>query len=258
MLTSLGNPLVKEARALRQKKARDESGLFLVEGIHHVGAALEADWQVESILYAPDLLKSDFALDLISRQSSRPQPVSADVMEALAGKENPQGILAVVHQKRYKFSDLGSPDTAVALVSPQDPGNVGTILRTLDAVGAGALFLLDGGVELYHPSVVRASMGAIFWKPIVQTSVDEFVNWARERGYQLIGTSAHSAVDYQTLTPKIPWILVLGNEQKGLSAEQLQACNVAISMPMKGRVSSLNLSVAAGVLLYQFAGKENL
>jgi RNA methyltransferase, TrmH family len=252
LITSLSNPLVKQARALRQKKARDESGLFLVEGIHHVGAAFEADWEVESILYSPDLLTSDFALNLISRQVSTPQPVSAHVMESLAGKENPQGILAVVRQKQANFSELKPPDTAVALVSPQDPGNVGTILRTLDAVGADALFLLDGGVELYHPSIVRASMGTIFWKPIVQTSFDEFVKWAREGGYQLIGTSAHGVMDYQTLMPKNPWILVLGNEQKGLSAEQMQACDVTVSMPMRGKVSSLNLAVAAGVLLYQF------
>src|SRR5688572_27565851 len=253
MITSLSNPLVKQARALRQKKARDESGLFLVEGIHHVGEAFEADWEVESIVYAPDLLTSDFALDLILRQTSRPRPVSAHVMESLAGKENPQGILAVVHQKQAKFSDIKLPRTAVALVSPQDPGNVGTILRTLDAVGGDALFLLDGGVELYHPSVVRASMGAIFWKPIIQASFDDFARWTREGGHQLIGTSTRGAVDYQTLMPKIPWILVLGNEQKGLSAEQMQACDVTVSMPMKGRVSSLNLAVAAGVLLYQFA-----
>ena len=264
-IISLSNPLVKQARALRQKKARDESGLFLVEGIHHVGEALEADWEVDSILYAPDLLTSDFALELISRQSSRfdytgsaqrgPQPVSAHVMESLAGKENPQGILAVVHQQQAKFADIKSPGTAVALVAPQDPGNVGTILRTLDAVGADALFLLDGGVELYHPSVVRASMGTIFWKPIIQTLFEDFVKWSQEGGYYLIGTSAHGAVHYQTLMPKIPWILVLGNEQKGLSAEQMQACHVTVSMPMKGRVSSLNLAVAAGVLLYQFANR---
>ena len=255
LITSLSNPLVKLARALHQKKARDESGLFLVEGIHHIGEALEADWDVESILYAPDVLTSDFALDLISRQSSKPQPVSAHVMESLAGKENPQGILAVVHQRQAKFSDLKSPGTAVALVSPQDPGNVGTILRTLDAVGADALFLLEGGVELYHPSVVRASMGTIFWMPIIQISFDEFAKWARKGGYQLIGTSARGAMDYQTLMPKIPWILVLGNEQKGLSAQQMQACDVTVSMPMKGKVSSLNLAVAAGVLLYQFTDR---
>jgi len=256
MIKSLSNPLVKRARALRQKKARDESGLFLVEGIHHVGEALAADWEVESILYAPDLLTSSYARDLISRQSSWPQPVSTDVMESLAGKENPQGILARIHQKQAYFSDLKSAETAVALESPQDPGNVGTILRTLDAVGGDVLFLLDGGVELYHPSVVRASMGTIFWKPIVRSSFDDFIHWARNGNYQLIGTSAHGDVNYQTLIPKIPWVLVLGSEQKGLSTEQMQVCDVTVSMPMRGRVSSLNLAVAAGVLLYQFADKS--
>ena len=99
LITSLSNPLIKQARALRQRKARAESGLFLVEGIHHVGEAVDAGWGVDSILYAPDLLASDFARDLIARvSSSAPQPVSAQVMESLADKENPQGILAIVHQ----------------------------------------------------------------------------------------------------------------------------------------------------------------
>jgi len=139
-----------------------------------------------------------------------------------------------------------------ALVSPQDPGNVGTILRTLDAIGGDVLFVLDGGVELYHPTVIRSSMGTIFWKPIVQASFDEFVTWARQEKLQLISTSAHADVNYQTLVPQTPWILVLGNEQKGLSAAQIRDCNIAVSLPMRGRVSSLNLAVAAGILLYQY------
>src|ERR1051325_4610513 len=157
LITSLSNPLVKQARALRQKKARLESGLFLVEGIHHVGEALEAGWEVESILYAPELLTSNFARDLISRLGAsssfhtaerRPQPVSAHVMESLTDKENPQGILAIVHQRQLQLDEYSSLAPAgaqkivraAALVSPQDPGNVGTILRTMDAVGADVLF----------------------------------------------------------------------------------------------------------------------
>jgi len=261
LITSLSNPLIKQIRALRQKKARAETGLFLVEGIHHVGEAISAGWEVDSVLYAPELLKSEFAQDLIARLLSKPQPVSAQVMESLADKENPQGILAIVQQRQTTLDSLAMSTSSavtargVALVSPQDPGNVGTILRTLDAVGADALFVLDGGVELYHPTVVRSSMGTIFWKTIVEASFDEFVTWARLRSYQLIGASAHGDVEYQTLVPKLPWVLVLGNEQKGLSAEQTKACDVTISLPMKGRVSSLNLAVAAGVLLYQFVDK---
>ncbi len=253
LIASASNPLVKQARALHQKKARIESGLFLVEGIHHVGEVVEAGWDVQEILYASDLLTSPFAHDLITRLSFTPQQVTAQVMESLADKDNPQGILAIVRQKKTQLKDLKPFTRAVALVSPQDPGNVGTILRTMDAVNADVLFLLDGGVELYHPTAVRASMGTLFWKPVVQTSFGEFVEWAHKEKTQLIGTSAHAEVDYRTLVPQQPWILILGNEQKGLSTEQTAACDVTVSLQMQGRVTSLNLSVAAGVLLYQFS-----
>lgn len=260
LITSLSNPLVRQARALRQKKARLESGLFLVEGIHHVGEAVQAGWEIESALYAPELLTSHFARDLISRLGTTPLAVSAQVIESLADKENPQGILAIVRQKQVQLDEFRSSapagaqkiTRAAALVAPQDPGNVGTILRTMDAVDADALFLLEGGVELYHPTVVRSSMGTIFWKPVIQASFDEFVEWARQGNFQLIATSAHGHVDYQTFVPVIPWVLVLGNEQKGLSGEQTRACDVAVSLPMKGRVSSLNLAVAAGILLFNY------
>lgn len=260
LITSLSNPLIKRARALHQRKARLESGQFLVEGIHHVGEAVEAGWDLVSVLYAPDLLTSTFARDLIARLGVLPQPVSPQVMGSLADKDNPQGLLAIVRQRQTWIDELkhsGAPGAhpvrrAAALVSPQDPGNVGSILRTLDAVGADALFLLDGGVEPYHRTVIRSSMGTIFWKPVIQTSFDEFVSWARAGSYQLIGTSAHGEVDFQTLIPRAPWILLLGTEQKGLSSAQTNACDVAVSLPMKGRISSLNLAVAAGVLLYQY------
>jgi RNA methyltransferase, TrmH family len=252
IISSTSNPLIKRARALRQKKARNEGGSFLVEGIHHVGEVVEAGWDVETILYASGMLTSPFAHELISRFSFKPQAVTPQVMESLADKDNPQGILAVVRQKRYAFDDLKSVTRAVALVSPQDPGNVGTILRTMDAVDADTLFLLDGGVELYHPTVVRASMGTLFWKPVLQTSFDKFIEWARGNDMQLIAASAKADMDYRSLNPKTPWALVLGNEQKGLSPEQSAACDVTVSLPMQGRVSSLNLSVAAGVLLYQW------
>jgi TrmH family RNA methyltransferase len=256
LITSLTNPLIKKARALRQRKARTETGLFIVEGLHPVGEALEAGWEVDSVLYSPEVLTSGFARELIARVASGLQPVSAQVMESLADKENPQGIVAIVHQKSLRFTDLESVRVGAAVVSPQDPGNVGTILRTLDAVNADALFLLDGGVDPYHPTSVRASMGTIFWKPIIRTSFHEFVDWSRHNHHQLIATSAHSQQSYLELKPMAPWILVLGSEQKGLSVEQVNACDANVSLPMRGHASSLNLAVAAGILLYQFADKR--
>jgi RNA methyltransferase, TrmH family len=259
LITSLSNPLVKEARSLRQKKGRVETGLFLVEGIHHVGEAVEAGWDIQAVLYAPDLLTSDFARDLIAlldKNRVRTQPVTPQVMDSLAEKDNPTGILALVSQRArtlagFPTADI-SPAGAVALVSPQDPGNVGSILRTMDASGADALFLLDGGVDVFHPSVVRASMGTIFWKPILHASFDEFIAWARSSGLQLIGTSAHAITDYRDADIARPWVLMLGSEQKGLSALQLEACDLTVSLPMRGHASSLNLSVAAGILLYEW------
>jgi RNA methyltransferase, TrmH family len=255
-ITSSSNPLVKQIRSLRQRKGRDETGLFLVEGIHHVGEAIEAGWGIDVLVYSPDQLTSDFARGLVEEQSQRGMrcaAVTPSLFTAIAEKDNPQGILAVVRQQHpgLQETSVEAFRTAVALVSPQDPGNVGTILRTLDATGADVLFLLDGGVDPYHPSCIRASMGTIFWKPIIQTSFDEFGKWVRKNGFQLIGSSAHTTTDTQAFQREAkPVILLLGNEQKGLSKEQLNACDASLALPMRGRVSSLNLAVAAGILLY--------
>ena len=184
--------------------------------------------------------------------------VSAPVMKSLSEKENPQGMLAILRQKHLGLDALPSGQGIVGLVSPQDPGNVGTVLRTLDAVGGEGLFLLDGGVELYHPSVVRASMGMLFWLPVVQASFTGFAAWAKANGIELVGTSAHAGMDYRQVLPENGrTILVFGSEQKGLTPEQLAACDVRVSMPMRGRASSLNLAVAAGILLYRWADNES-
>jgi TrmH family RNA methyltransferase len=256
LISSHSNPLVKQVRALRQKKGRAESGLFLVEGIHHVREALKSGWQVEALLAAPELLTSDYARQLLEdadRVGIRTVHLPASLFETLAEKENPQGLLAVTRQRFSSLADLSPQDLTwgAACVSPQDPGNVGAILRTLDAVGADGLFLLDGSVDPFHPSAVRASMGAIFWKPLIQASFESFVSWCKSHQYLLVGASARVSLDYREFRRGGKRaILLLGSEQKGLSAEQLAACDVTLSLPMRGRTSSLNLAVAAGVLLY--------
>jgi TrmH family RNA methyltransferase len=257
LISAHSNPTVKLIRSLRQKKGREESGLFIAEGIFHCGEAIEANWEIEMLVVAPDLLTSKFAHQLLekaARRNIRIVQVSADVFSKLAEKENPQGILTIARQRLLNPNDL-TPENfpwGAACVSPQDPGNIGTILRTLDAVGAAGLFLLEGGADPFHPSAVRASMGAIFWKPVVQTTFDEFTHWCQKHGYLLIGSSAHANQDYREYQRGgQPAILLLGSEQKGLSAEHLAACKIKLSLPMRGRVSSLNLAVAAGILLYQ-------
>lgn len=256
LISSRNNPKIKLARSLRQRKNRQESGLFVVEGIRQVGEAAQAEAQINAIFYAPELLNSDFARSLIDEQSRKGTPchaVTAEVFETLADKENPQGVLALVKAQQYELSDLNPSNFpwGVALVSPQDPGNLGAILRTVDAVGASGMILLESSADVYHPSAVRASMGTLFWHPVVHASFDRFTAWTARHGYHLYGTSAHGTVDYRQMTGyQRPCILLLGSERQGLSAEQAAVCEQLVRLPMRGRVTSLNLAVAAGVMLY--------
>lgn len=263
IITSRTNPKIKQARALRQRKERDASGLFLVEGISHVAAAVEAGAAIEYICHAPDLLTSPFAQGILTQAAARNipcYPTSTEVFASVAEKENPSGLLAVVRQPQLKLSTLtpSSDSWFVALVSPQDPGNVGTILRTIDAVGASGLLLLDGGADPYHPNAVRASMGALFYKPVVSAAFAEFAAWAKANSFHVVGTSAHASDNYRTAKYERPLILLMGSEQKGLSPEQMSVCDQLIRLPMVGKVSSLNLAVATGVMLYGIkAGLES-
>jgi TrmH family RNA methyltransferase len=262
LITSRSNPKVKQARALRQHKARQASDLFLVEGIRHVGEAIEAGASIDSLYYAPDLLKSDFGLQLIESQEKAGIPcysLASEVFASLAEKENPQGILAVVRQKPALIEELhpGNFDWGVALVSPQDPGNLGTILRAIDAAGASGLILLEDSVDPYHPSAVRASMGALFWYPVSHASFSEFASWTREQGYHVYGTSAHASLDFrQVHSYPRPRILLMGSEREGLSPAQAAVCEQVIRLPMRGRATSLNLGVATGIFLYAMLARD--
>ena len=266
VISSRNNAKVKQARLLRQRKARQASGTFLVEGIFQIGEAAAAQAaakvRIESILYAPELLKSDFARELIRQQSGLGTPcyaLSEEAFGSIADKDNPQGILAVVHQPTAHLEGInpGACPWVVALVAPQDPGNVGTILRTMDAVGASALLLLDSAVDPYHPGSARASMGAIFWHPIVCASFADFSQWAAKHHYHIYGTSAHGQVDCrEVFSYKFPVVLLLGSEREGLASVQAAICEKLIRLPMQGRVSSLNLAVAAGVMLYDIYAKN--
>jgi len=254
---------VKLARSLKQKKNRQESGLFLVEGIHHIGAAIEAGWDVHALLYSEEQLKSQFARKLVQDQVTRGTcciSIPLKILESLADKENPQGILGIIREKSWDINDinLNTYKWGVALISPQDPGNIGSILRSLDCAGGDALFLVDGGVDVFNPACVRASMGALFWKPVVTTTFQGMETWARSSKIVLMGTSAHASLDYLSLgRQEQPLLLVFGNEQKGMSSLQQQACDQVFSLPMFGHASSLNLSVAAGIFMYALIDKKN-
>lgn len=256
LIASTSNPLVKQIRALRLKKFRDETGLFLVEGIHPIGEAIEASWDVVALVHAPEILESKYGQQLVMEHIKHNGNViafSKNLFTKIADKDHPQGLLAIIRKKQLNLSQLEFANfrSGAAVVSPQDPGNVGAVLRTLDATRSQALFLIERSVDPYHPSSVRASMGTIFGVPIIESSFSEFISWAKSHGVKVIGSSARATISYKELTKiGLPAVILMGNEQKGLSDEYLSACDFNVFIPMRGRSSSLNLAVATGILMY--------
>ncbi len=262
MITSASNPRIKLARKLqRDRKERQQSGLFYLEGLRIAGEAVEADWEIDSLIVAPDLLVSEFGQDLVEAQRRRGVPVldvSADVFKGMALKEGPQGVAALVRQRWTPLErvQLEGRATWVALDAVADPGNLGTILRTLDAVGGEGIILLDQSTDPYDPGAVRASMGAVFSQKLVKTTFADFAAWKRATGYPLIGTSDRGAVDYQAVSYPPGMVLLMGSERHGLLDQHVAICDTIVRIPMVGRSDSLNLAVATGVILYEIFNQQ--
>ena len=261
-ITSTSNPRIKEIRALRQRKERAESGLAFIEGIRIVADALRHPGTVESLIVAPDLLTSSYAQELLQEQQAAGIPcleVSAEVFQSLSLKDGPQGIGAVIHQ-RWESLDavkLTRNDFCwVALDAVQDPGNLGTILRTCDAVGCTGIILLGHSTDPYDPTALRGSMGAVFSQRLVRASYDSFVTWKQQHDYMIAGTSDAATDDYTKAPYRFPLVLLMGSERQGLAPALQDACDLTVSIPMVGQSDSLNLAVATGVMLYELFNRR--
>jgi TrmH family RNA methyltransferase len=260
-ISSPANPAIKQIRALRQRKERERSGLFFIEGIRLIAEALELGAEIETLLVAPDLLSSTFAQQLVATQQEAggsQLEVSAAVFQSLSTREGPQGLAAVVRQCWEPLGQVRLADELcwVALAGVQDPGNLGTILRTSDAVGGAGVILLGATADPYDPVALRASMGAIFAQRLVRADFGQLVAWQQQQGYPLIGTSDAAAQDYQAVRYSVPLLLLMGSERAGLTRAQQAACDALVSMPMRGRSDSLNLAVATGVMLYELLSQQ--
>ena len=256
LIASPRNPRIMQIRKLATRKERSRSGLFFAEGIRLVAEAIRSGSEIASLIVAPELLTSDFAHDLLARQVGPDVPrleVTAVVMQSLSARQHPQGLAAVVHQRWHSLTTVRPGDELcwVALDAPQDPGNVGTILRTLDAVGGAGLILLGDATDPYHPAAVRASMGAICTQRLVRTTFADLCAWKQAHGYRLVGTAVTATRTYDAVSYAAPLILLMGSEREGLSAAQAAACDDLLRLPMVGRVDSLNLAVSTGVVLYE-------
>lgn len=256
IITSTANEEIKFIRKLQIKKFRDESGLFLTEGIRPVLEAAEQNAGIQRIIYCPAILKSAVAKDYIEQHQENEIlfiEVDEKVFFSIASKEGPQGIAAVISQKWFSLDEILKEKIGiwVGLDSVQDPGNLGSILRTLDAIGGKGVVLLDQTTDAYHPTAVRASMGAIFAQKLIKIQKDEFIQWIKTNEVLCIGTDCKNGIDYQKISYPERMILLMGSEQKGLDPQLGENCDDLIHIPMRGNVDSLNLANAASIILYE-------
>lgn len=256
IITSRANARVKQFRKLRDRKERQKTGLFTIEGLRIVAEAIEQHAEVEALYVASELLTSAFGLELVDtakKNGMEVVDVSREVFHSMSLKDGPKGLAAVVRQRWMALADvrLAPGENWTAMESIQNPGNLGTVMRTQDAVGAPGLILLDLSTDPYDPAAMRGSMGAIFTQKLVKASFAEFADWKQQMGYPLIGTCDAAEMDYQEVVYPDPVLLLMGSERQGLDAGQMALCDEMVSIPMVGQNDSLNLAVATGVMLYE-------
>ncbi len=261
VVTSLTNPLVKQLRGLHQRKERRESGLFLAEGARTVIEAIENGQAPEILVYHQD--GRDRAVVARLRRACLDAggvclETDDDVLSKIARKDNPQSVVAAFRWRDRKFDaiDPGRAALFVALDRVRDPGNLGTVIRTADAAGAGGVLLIGETCDPSSVEAVRASMGSIFAVPVFAGSEAEFLALCARWPGSVVGTALPATTHYRRAQPAKPVLVVMGNEQAGISDAIAAACTHLVRIPMVGRADSLNLAIATAVMLYGLAEPE--
>lgn len=255
------HPALRPLRDLQLRAARDGRGLFLADGVRFVLQAIEQGARLDRVIVCPELWPPR-GLNLVARLRRAGIPLlelTAPAYRSISLAHEPQGIAAVVHKEWTPLWHAHPVEGGcwVAVSELQSPGNLGTILRTCDAIGARGLICLDGSADPWDPGVVRASMGALFTQRLIRASAEELNAWKRRHGVRVVGTSPSAPLDYRGVDYRRPVVLFLGWERKGLSAEETALCDDLVRIPMVGRSDSLNVAVAAGVMLYEVFSQRN-
>ncbi|MBW3097599.1 TrmH family RNA methyltransferase [Pseudohoeflea coraliihabitans] len=256
-ITSLANPVIKDIRALAQKKRRDETGTFLAEGRKLVIDALELGWQIRTLIYAKALRGQPQVEAIAAKTVARGGlvlEVSEKVLTAITRRDNPQAVIGVFDQQYSPLdaAEMGANDTWVALDRVRDPGNLGTIVRTADAAGVRRIVLVGETVDPFSMEAVRATMGSIFAVSLSRASAAELLAWHRTSGAQLVGSHLAGSSDYRSIDyAGRPQVLLMGNEQAGLPEGLARACDRLARIPQAGRADSLNLAIATGLMIFE-------
>ncbi len=256
-VTSLANPIVKDIKALALKKFRDQQNAFLAEGLKLVIDALDLGWTIRTLVFSKTGLGNPAVEKIAARTVAAGGlvlEVNDKVISAITRRDNPQMVIGVFEQRWMPLGEVkpSGQDVWVALDRVRDPGNLGTVIRTVDAVGAKGVILVGETTDPYAIETVRATMGSIFAVPVARTSTQGFLAWRQGFKGMLAGTHLKGSVDYRSVDyAGRPVVLLMGNEQQGLPEELAASCDRLLRIPQAGRADSLNLAVATGVMLYE-------
>ena len=257
-VTSLANATVKAVRALHLRKARDETGLFVAEGLKNVTEGVELGHAPRILMHGADadhpLLTKAIAATLAA--DGEVIEVTQDILAKVSRRDNPQAVVGVFAQTFRPLAEVapGPAACVVALHRVRDPGNLGTIVRTADAAGCGGVILVGECCDPYSVEAVRATMGSIFAVPLTRASEAEFADWRKVWPGSVVGTLLSAAVDHRAADYRKPALVLMGNEQQGLPPDMAALCDVNVKIPMRGRADSLNLAVATGIMIYAATG----
>ena len=254
-VTAFSNSTVKRLRSLRDKKHRKVEGLFLAEGLRIIAEGRDSGRLPEIIAFSAEGAKHPLAAEIIAATEAaggEAIETTPDILSKMSGKDNPQMLLGAYRQPDTALERIDRSAAPLWIVAQalRDPGNIGTILRTGDAVGAGGLILIDDCADPFSVEAVRASMGALFTQAIATARWEEFLPWLRAGRGQLAGTSLKATHDYLDAKYERPCFLLIGNEQQGLPAAYERECDLLVKIPMAGRADSLNAAVAAAVMAF--------
>ncbi|WP_010678365.1 TrmH family RNA methyltransferase [Bacillus timonensis] len=243
-IESSKNPQIKQWKRLHTKKERDKTGTFMIEGFHLVEEALTSDVIIRELIISETIdIPSSWNVDNLSITI-----VTEKVMKEISDTDTSQGVAAICEQ--YTFKEGGHFTRLLLVDAVQDPGNLGTMIRTADAAGIDAVMIGEGTVDVYNSKVVRSTQGAIFHIPIVKTNLHEMIDQLKQNGVTVYGTSLKNAVDYKQATVQESYAILVGNEGNGVNPDLLEKTHQNLYIPIYGKSESLNVAVAAGILLY--------
>lgn len=253
-ISSVQNSLIKELVQLKEKsRNRKNSGQFLIEGQREIELALKGNYELDTILVYPELF-SEEQLNNLTANSLNTIELSKEVYQKLAHRETTEGVLAVAKTKSLELSNLNI-DTENPLIliaeAPEKPGNIGALLRTADAANIDAVIIANPKTDMYNPNIIRSSVGCVFTNQIATGSTNEVIDFLKENNINIYCAALQASVDYHTQDYTKPTAIVVGTEATGLSDEWLQHSTQNIIIPMQGQIDSMNVSVAAGILIFE-------